>query len=73
MDDVLRMHPLDLRKAHHTASGSLSESLDGVRPEYPAVEGITVEPFHQDPESGSVPLEDLYRSTPTVAERKHAA
>lgn len=31
------------------------------------------EPFHQDPESGSVPLKDFYRSTPTVAERKHAA
>ena len=27
----------------------------------------------QYPESESVPLEDLYRSTPTVAERKHAA
>ena len=37
------------------------------------VKSITVEPFHQDPESGSVPLKDFYRSTPTVAERKHAA
>ena len=55
--------PVDLFQSH------LTEFVRSIRP----VEGITVEPFHQDPESGSVPLKDLYRSTPTVAERKHAA
>lgn len=47
----------------------LTEFIWSIRP----VKSITVESFHQDPESGSVPLKDLYRSTPTVAERKHAA
>ena len=55
--------PVDLFQSH------LTEFIWSIRP----VKSITVELFHQDPESGSVPLKDLYRSTPTVAERKHAA
>ena len=35
-DGVPQMHPWDLRIVRHTASGSLSESPGGVRPEYPA-------------------------------------
>ena len=38
-----------------------------------AVKGIPVKPLHQNPETGSVPLQNLNRSPPTVAERKHAA
>lgn len=34
--------------------------------------GIAVEPFHQDPKAGSIPLEDLDRCTSAVAEGKHA-
>ena len=30
-------------------------------------------PLHQNPETGSVPLQNLNRSPPAVAERKHAA
>ena len=51
--------PVDLFQSH------LTEFIWSIRP----VKSITVEPFHQAPESGPVPLKDLYRSTPTVAER----
>lgn len=37
------------------------------------MKGIPVKPFHQNPETGSVPLQNLNRSPPAVAERKHAA
>ena len=50
-------------------SPSHSQWIWSIRP----LKSITVEPFHQAPESRSIPLKDLYRSTPTVAERKHAA
>ena len=37
------------------------------------MKGILVKPLHQNPETGSVPLQNLNRSPPAVAERKHAA
>lgn len=62
--------PLGFKESpSHSQWISFRVTVRSIRP----VEGITVEPFHQDPESGSVPLKDFYRSTPTVAERKHAA
>ena len=36
------------------------------------MKGIFVKPLHQNPETGSVPLQNLNRSPPAVAERKHA-
>ena len=36
------------------------------------MKGIPVKPLHQNPETGSVPLQNLNRSPPAVAERKHA-
>lgn len=47
----------------------LAEFIRGVRP----VKSITVKAFHQNPESGSVPLENLDEGTPAVAEGKHTA
>ena len=37
------------------------------------MERITVQSFHQDPESGSVPLEDLDQCAPAIAKREHTA
>lgn len=37
------------------------------------MERMAVQPFHQDPKSGSVPLEDLDQCAPAIAERKHTA
>ena len=37
------------------------------------MKGIPVKPLHQNPETGSVPLQNLNRSPPAVAEHKHAA
>lgn|SRR5699024_1365093 len=37
------------------------------------MEGIPVQPFHQDPESGSVPLEDFDQCASAIAEREHTA
>ena len=53
----------------HLFQGHLPELIRGVRP----VKGITVKTFHKDPESGSVPLQNLDESAPAVAECKHAA
>ena len=36
------------------------------------MKGIFVKPLHQNPETGSVPLQNLNRNTSAVAERKHA-
>ena len=35
------------------------------------MEGVPVQPFHQDPESGPVPLEDLDQCASTIAECEH--
>ena len=53
----------------HFFQSNLPELIRGVRP----VKGITVKAFHKDPESGSVPLENLDKGAPAVAECKHAA
>lgn len=37
------------------------------------MKSITVEPFHQDPESGSVPLENLDQCASAIAEHEHTA
>ena len=37
------------------------------------MEGIPVQPFHQDPESGPVPLEDLDQCASAIAECEHTA
>ena len=73
MDGVPQMHPWDLKKARHTASGSLSESPDGVHLEYPAIEKHYGRAVSSGSRIRTRPMKDLYRSTPTVAERKHAA
>ena len=36
------------------------------------MKGIPVKPLHQNPETRSVPLQNLNRSPPAVAKRKHA-
>ena len=36
------------------------------------MKGIPVKPLHQNPETGSIPLQNFNRSSPAVAERKHA-
>ena len=35
------------------------------------MEGIPVQPFHEDPKTCPVPLEDLDQCAPAVAEREH--
>lgn len=37
------------------------------------MERIPVQPFHQDPESGAVPLEDLDQCASAIAEGEHTA
>lgn len=37
------------------------------------MERIPVQPFHQDPESGAVPLEDLDQCASEIAEGEHTA
>ena len=37
------------------------------------MERVPVQPFHQDPESGAVPLEDLDQGASAIAEREHTA
>ena len=37
------------------------------------MEGIPIQTFHQNPESGSVPLEDLDQCASAIAEREHTA
>ena len=53
----------------HLFHGHLPELIRGIRP----VKGITVKAFHKNPESGSVPLQNLDECAPAVAECKHAA
>ena len=37
------------------------------------MEGVPVQPFHQDPKSGAVPLEDLDPCASAIVEGEHAA
>ena len=37
------------------------------------MEGIPLQTFHQDPESGAVPLENLDQCASAIAEREHTA
>ena len=38
-----------------------------------SMEDLLVRPFHQDPKSGAVPLEDLDQCASAIAEREHTA
>ena len=62
-EDYEQMNLFNEAEANEDAE--TEELFEEIRP----LKSITVEPFHQAPESGPVPLKDLYRSTPTVAER----
>lgn len=48
---------------------NLPQFIRGIRP----VEGVPVQPFHQDPKSGAIPLENLDQCASAIAEREHTA
>ena len=47
----------------------LLQFIRGIRP----VKRIPVQPFHQDPKSGAVPLEDFEQCASAIAECEHTA
>lgn len=60
---MLAKNTVDLFESH------FPQFIRCVRP----MEGIPIQTFHQDPESGSVPLENLDQCASAIAEREHTA
>ena len=69
LEGILLVQGKPVTQPVHFFQCHLAELIRGVRP----VKSITVKAFHKDPESGSVPLENLDEGAPAVAECKHAA
>ena len=53
--------------------GSIPGDWVALPPQNIQMEGIPIQTFHQNPESGSVPLEDLDQCASAIAEREHTA
>lgn len=69
LEGILLVQGKAVTQPVHFFQCHLAEFIRGLWP----VKSITVKAFHKDPESGSVPLENLDEGSPAVTECKHAA